>query len=284
MGSSLIAFGLVSLPVKIYSTAASSRRISFNMIWKERGVRVRQQYIDPADGTVVPRDEIVKGYEFQKGHYVTFTKEELEAVETPKSEEIEIVSFVPRDSVDRLLSNRAYYLAPDKGGERPYRLLAAALQKTGRVAIGKQAVRRRQYVVMIRPHVDGVGLVMEQLHYADRVRSIDVLEIQDGEVSEAELDLAVRLIEQGSADAFDPGAFVDEVRERALELIQAKIDGQEITAAKPEDKRVQIVDIMAALKASLAQPARHEALRATGEEGDTRPQAGDDVQVVEGAA
>ena len=265
IGTSLIAFGLVSLPVRIYATAETSRRVSFNMIWQERGVRVRQQYIDPADGTVVPRDEIVKGYEFQKDSYVTFTKEELEVVEAPKSEEIEIVSFVPQDSVDRLFSNRAYFLGPGTGGGRPYRLLAAALRETKRVAIAKQAVRGRQYVVMIRPYGEGHGLVMEQLHYADELRSIDALELEEGEVSEAELALAIQLVEQAAADAFDPDAFTDEVRQRTLELIQAKIDGADITAAKPEERGAQIVDIMAALKASLAKEA------ATGESGGTQP-------------
>ena len=256
IGASLISFGLVSLPVKIYSTAEPSRRVSFNMIWKERGVRVRQQYIDPADGTVVPRSEIVKGYEFAKDRYVTFTKEELEVVEAPKAQEIEIVSFVPSPTVDRLFSNRTYYLAPGPGGGRPYRLLAAALDRTGRVAIAKQAARGKQFVVMIRPHADKTGLVMEQLYYADEIRPIDVLEIEEGEVSDQELGLAVQLIEQGAQDSFDPSEFNDEVRERALELIEAKVAGEDITAtAKPAEQGAQIVDIMAALKASLAKNA-----------------------------
>ena len=276
----MIAFGLVSLPVKIYATAETSRRISFNMIWKERGVRVRQQYIDPADGTVVPRDEIVKGYEFQKDRYVTFTKEELEVVEAPKSEQIDIVSFVPSDSVDRLLLHRAYYLGPGAGGARPYRLLAAALRETGRVAIAKQAARGRQYVVMIRPHGEGDGLVMEQLHYANELRSIDVLEMEEGEVSTAELALAVQLVEQGAADAFEPDAFTDEVRERTLELIQAKVDGEDITAAKPEERGAQIVDIMAALKASLEKEATDKS-RAGGTGVQVVPPSD---QVAEGAA
>lgn len=266
LGASLISFGLVSLPVKIYSTAESARRVSFNMIWKERGVRVRQQYIDPADGTVVPRSEIVKGYEFSKDRYVTFTKEELEVVETPKAKEIEIVSFVPKGSVDRMFSNRVYYLAPGEGGGRPYRLLARALRKTGRVAIAKQAARGRQYVVMIRPHPEKDGLVMEQLHYADELRSIDVLDLEEGEVSEGELGLAVQLIEQGAAEEFDAAAFRDEVRERTLELIQAKVDGEDITkAGPPEEQGAQVVDIMAALKASLAGNAAAESSRGPGD-------------------
>jgi len=249
IGTSTIAFGLVSLPVKIYSTGESSRKVSFNMIWKERGVRVRQQYIDPADGAVVPREEIVKGYEFSKGQYVLFTKEELEVVETPKSDEIEIVSFVPTETVPRLYFNKAYYLGPDKGGARAYRLLSAALKQTERVAIAKHATRGKQYIVMIRPHEE--GLLMEQLYYSDEIRSFDQIPLEDGDVNEAELGLAIQLIDQAAAESFDPSAFKDEVREKTLELIQSKVDGQEITAAPVEESKTKIIDLMAALKASI---------------------------------
>lgn len=249
IGTSTIAFGLVSLPVKIYSTGESSRKVSFNMIWKERGIRVRQQYIDPADGTVVPKEEIVKGYEFAKGQYVLFTKEELEVVEAPKSDEIEIVSFVPADTVGRLYFNKAYYLGPDKGGARAYRLLSAALRKTERVAIAKHATRGKQYVVMIRPH--GEGLLLEQLFYAEEIRSFDEVPLEEGDVNEAELTLAIQLIDQAANDDFDSTQFKDEVREKTLELIQSKVDGQEITAAPAEESKTQIIDLMAALKASI---------------------------------
>lgn len=249
IGTSTIAFGLVSLPVKIYSTGESSRKISFNMIWKERGVRVRQQYIDPTDGTVVPRDEIVKGYEFAKDQYVLFDKEELEVVQAPKSDEIEIVSFVPAETVPRLYFNKAYYLGPDKGGARAYRLLSAALTETDRVAIAKHATRGKQYVVMIRPHED--GLLLEQLYYSEEIRSFDEVPREEGEVDEAELKLALQLIDQATEEAFDPAAFTDEVREATMELIQKKIDGEEITAAPAEESKGKIIDLMAALKASI---------------------------------
>lgn len=265
IGTSTIAFGLVSLPVKIYSTGESSRKVSFNMIWKERGVRVRQQYIDPADGAVVPREEIVKGYEFAKGQYVLFTKEELEVVEAPKSDEIEIVSFVPADTVPRLFFNKAYYLGPDKGGARAYRLLSAALKKTDRVAIAKHATRGKQYVVMVRPHGD--GLLMEQLYYAEEIRDFSEVPMEEGEVNEAELGLAIQLIDQAAADSFDAEQFKDEVREKTLELIQQKVDGQEITAAPVEESKTKIIDLMAALKASIEEdeagsPARKPAAKA----------------------
>jgi DNA end-binding protein Ku len=264
IGTSTIAFGLVSLPVKIYSTGESSRKVSFNMIWKERGVRVRQQYIDPADGTVVPRDEIVKGYEFAKGQYVLFTKEELEVVEAPKSDEIEIVSFVPVESVGRLFFNKAYYLGPDKGGARAYRLLSAALKQTERVAIAKHATRGKQYLVMIRPHEE--GLLMEQLYYSEEIRDFGEVPLEDGDVNEAEMGLAIQLIDQAASDDFDPTQFKDEVREKTLELIQSKVDGQEITAAPAEESKTKIIDLMAALKASIeadeGQAARKPATRA----------------------
>jgi DNA end-binding protein Ku len=249
IGTSTIAFGLVSLPVKIYSTGESSQKVSFNMIWKDRGVRVRQQYVDPADGAVVPKDEIVKGYEFAKDQYVLFTKEELEVVEAPKSDEVEIVSFVPADTVGRLFFNKAYYLGPDKGGARAYRLLAAALEHTNRVAIAKHATRGKQYIVMIRPHEN--GLLMEQLYYADEIRSFDEVPLEEGEVNNAELALAIQLIDQAAAEAFDPTQFRDEVREKTLELIEQKIAGQEITAAPAEESKTKIIDLMAALKASI---------------------------------
>ena len=249
IGTSSIAFGLVSLPVKIYSTGESSRKVSFNMIWKERGVRVRQQYIDPADGAIVPKDEIVKGYEFAKDQFVLFTPEELEVVEAPKSDEIEIVSFVPAESVGRLYFNKAYYLGPDKGGARAYRLLAAALRQTERVAIAKHATRGKQYIVMIRPHEE--GLLLEQLYYSDEIRSFDEVPLDEGEVNNAELALAIQLVDQAASETFDPTQFKDEVRDRTLELIEQKIQGQEITAAPVEESKTKIIDLMAALKASI---------------------------------
>lgn len=261
IGSSTIAFGLVSLPVKIYSTGESSRKIRFNMIWEDRGVRVRQQYIDPADGTVVPRDEIVKGYEFAKDQYVLFSKEELDLVQAPKSDEIEIVSFVPADTVPRLHFNKAYYLGPDKGGGRAYRLLSAALRETDRAAIAKHATRGKQYVVMIRPHED--GLLMEQLYYEEEIRSFDEVPRDEGEVDETELELAIRLIDQASEEAFDPSRFTDEVREKTLELIQKKIEGEEITAAPAEESKGKIIDLMAALKASIEEDEGGERKPAT---------------------
>jgi DNA end-binding protein Ku len=251
IGTSTIAFGLVSLPVKLYSTGESARRISFNMVHKECGTRVRQQYVCPTDDVVVQREDIVKGYEFSKGQFVLFDEEELKVVEAPKSDSIDIVSFVPADHVDRLYFNKAYYLGPDKGGARAYRLLSAALKETERVAIAKHATRGKEYLVLIRPHED--GLLLEQLFYADEIRAFDEVPLEDGDVNDAELKLAIQLIDQAAADEFDASAYRDEVREKTLELIQSKIQGQEITAAPAEETKTQIIDLMAALKASLSE-------------------------------
>ena len=251
IGTSTIAFGLVSLPVKLYSTGESARKISFNMVHKDCGTRVRQQYVCPTDDVVVPREDMAKGYEFSKGQFVLFDEEELKVVEAPKSDSIDIVSFVPADQVDRLYYNKAYYLGPDKGGARAYRLLAAALRATGRVAIAKQATRGKEYLVMLRPHEE--GLLLEQLFYAEELRSFAEVPLEEGTVNEAELKLAVQLIDQAASDEFDPTAYRDEVYEKTLELIQRKVEGQEITAAPVEESKTQIIDLMAALKASLAE-------------------------------
>jgi len=251
IGTSTIAFGLVSLPVKLYSTGESARKISFNMVHKDCGTRVKQQYVCPKDDVIVPREDMLKGYEFAKGQFVLFDEEELKVVEAPKSDSIDIVAFVPAEKVDRLYFNKAYYLGPDKGGARAYRLLAAALRKAGRVAIAKQATRGKGYLVMVRPHEE--GLLLEQLFYADELRAFDEVPLEEGDVNEAELKLAMQLIEQASSDAFDAKAYKDEVYEKTLELIQKKVEGQEITAAPVEESKTQIIDLMAALKASLAE-------------------------------
>lgn len=240
---------MVSLPVKLYSASETKRKISFNMLNEKTGNRLKQQYIDSESGDIVTRDQMIKGYEFAKNQYVTFTPDELKAIEQAKTDSIEIVEFVPADQVERIYFDKAYYLGPDRGGARAYRLLSAALRETGRVAIAKYATRGKQYLVMIRPQED--GLLMEQLHYADEVRSFAEVELEEGEVSDAELELARQLIEQASSDDFRPEDYSDEVRARMLELIQSKVDGEEITVVAEEPPQTQIIDLMAALKASL---------------------------------
>jgi DNA end-binding protein Ku len=249
IAASTISFGLVSLPVKLFSASETKRKISFNMLNEKTGNRLKQQYIDSESGDLVTRDEMIKGYEFAKNQYVTFTPDELKAIEQAKTDAIEIVEFVPADQVDRIFFAKAYYLGPDRGGARAYRLLSAALRDTGRVAVAKYATRGKQYLVMIRPQEN--GLLMEQLHYADEVRDFAEVELEDEDVSDAELELARQLIAQASSDEFRPEAYTDEVRERMLELIQSKVDGEEITVVAEEPPQTQIIDLMAALKASL---------------------------------
>ena len=250
ISTSTISFGLVSVPVKLYATGESKSRISFNMVHKDCGTRVKQQYICPKDDVIVPREDMVKGYEFAKGQYVLFTPEELKAVEQPKTDSIQITEFVPADQVDRLFLDRAYYLGPDKGGARAYLLLSAALQQTERVAIAKYATRGKQYLVMVRPF--GEGLLLEQLRYADEVRDFADVPVDEGDVSESELKLAIQLVNQASSDEFQATDYKDEVRDRMLELIQQKVDGEEIVTSVTEEPQTQIIDLMAALKASLA--------------------------------
>jgi DNA end-binding protein Ku len=214
---------------------------------------------------------MVKGYEFSKEQYVTFTDEELKAMAEESQRAIEITEFVPATTVDPVYFDGAYYLGPDKGGEKAYRLLNEAMKATGRAALAKWAARGKQYLVLIRP-VDK-GLVMQQLLYRDEVRSIGDVPIEDAEVKEQELKLAVQLVEQIASDEFHPEHYEDEVRKRYHEAIQRKVEGQEITAA-PEAPRAQVIDLMEALKASLAAkgaasppPAEEEKPKATGTEG-----------------
>jgi DNA end-binding protein Ku len=235
--------------VSLYSASESSANVSFNMLHKTCGTRLKQQYICPTDGGVVEKDEIAKGYEFSKGQYVTFTAEEIKALDEKATNSIDIAEFVPLGAVDRMYLDKVYYLAPDKGGDRAYRLLGEALKATGRAALGQYSARGKQHLVLVRP-LDGV-LVMEQLHYAAELRSASEVPHPDTPVKEAELALAKQLIEQSATDEFRPENYHDTVRERVLEAIQQKVQGQEITeeAAPPETK---IIDLMDALKASLA--------------------------------
>ena len=249
IANATISFGLVSVPVSLYSASESSATVSFNMLHKSCGTRLKQQYICPTEGGVVERDEITKGYEFAKGQYVTFTPEEIKALDEKATNSIDIAEFVPLDSVDRMYLDKVYYLGPDKGGDRAYRLLGEALKATGRAAVGQYSARGKQHLVLLRP-LDGV-LVMEQLHYAAELRPVSEVPHPDTPVKDVELALARQLIEQSSTDEFRPENYRDTVRERVLEAIQQKVEGQEITAdvAPPETK---IIDLMDALKASLA--------------------------------
>ena len=265
IGSLTVSFGLVAIPVKLYSATESSRAISFNMLHKTDGSRLKQQYMCVKEGVPVEREDIVKGYEFAKDQYVIFTPEELKAMEEAGTHSADIAEFVPLESVDPVYFDKAYYLAPDKGGAKPYALFARALRESSRCALGRWAARGKQYIVMIRPVED--GLVMQQLLYADEVRSIKDIDIPKTEVKEGELKLAQQLIEQQSSEGFDPTAYKDEVRARIEAAIQKKVEGQEITLAEgAEPGGAQVIDLMEALRASLerkgAAPAKPQAEKA----------------------
>ncbi|HEX4560880.1 MAG TPA: Ku protein [Gemmatimonadales bacterium] len=251
IGSANVSFGLVSVPVKMFSTGESSSAISFNWLHKKDNARLKQQYVCSKDGEKVENDDRIKGWEYTKGVYVTFTPEELKALEERATGAIDVQEFVPTEKVDRLYSEKAYFLGPDKGGERAFTLLSKALAQTGRVAVGQYAARGKQYLIMVRPL--GEGLVMEQLRYADEVRSIEDVELPKTEVKKTELDLAIQFIQQASSDTFDPKKYEDTVKKKIMEQIQRKIDGKEITEEPTEAPKTQIIDLMEALKASIAQ-------------------------------
>jgi DNA end-binding protein Ku len=218
---------------------------------------LKQQYICIKEEVVVPREEIVKGYEFAKDQYVMFTPEELKAMEEAGTHMAEITEFVPLEAVDPVYFDKAYYLAPDKGGAKPYALLAAALRESNRCALGRWAARGKQYIVMIRPVED--GLVMQQLLYAGEVRAMKDLEIPKTDVKPAELKLAQQLIEQQTSDTFDPSQYTDEVTARVQAAVEKKVEGHEITMSEaPEGGGAQVIDLMEALRASLEKkgPAR----------------------------
>jgi len=253
IASLTISFGLVSIPVKLFSATEASKAISFNLLHKGCGSRLKQQYLCLKEEIPVAREDMVKGYEFAKDQYVIFTPEELKAMEEAGTHMAEITEFVPIDSIDPVYFDKAYYLGPDKGGAKPYALLAKALRESERCALGRWAARGKQYIVMIRPVED--GLVMQQLLYADEVRSIKDIEIPPTDVKDAELKLAKQLIDAQASESFDPTAYTDEVRARVEAAVQKKVEGQEITMLDVPQAGAQVIDLMEALRASLERKA-----------------------------
>src|SRR5215212_7433498 len=244
-----IAFGLVSIPIKLFSAAESSERIAFNMLHKDCGSRIQQQLFCPTDERTIDRTEVVKGYEFSRGQYVLFTDEELKAIEEKTTQQIDITEFVKSDLIDPIYFNKPYYLGPDKGGSRAYALLSRALQETGRWAVAKYAARGKGYLVIIRPL--GKGLVMQQLYYPNEIRSLEEIDLGDADVKESELKMAIQLAEMSASDAFEPENYRDEVQERIKQLIQRKVEGEEITSALIDEPKAQVIDLMEALRKSL---------------------------------
>jgi DNA end-binding protein Ku len=247
-----ISFGLVSIPVNLYPATQPSSSISFNLLHAKDGSRLKQQYVCAKDGEKVERDDMVKGYEFAKDRYVTFTTEELKALDEIASQTIDIAEFVPEQDVDPVYYDRAYHLGPGKGGAKAYRLLALALERAGKAALARYAARGKQYLVLLRPR--NGRLVMQQLLYADEVRTPEEIPVEEAELKDAEVQLALRLIEQTASDGFHPERYHDAVKQRVQEAIEGKVAGQQIQVATPEPQ-AQVIDLMEALKASLAAAA-----------------------------
>jgi DNA end-binding protein Ku len=250
-----LSFGLVSIPVRLYSATESSSAVRFNMLAKD-GSRLKQQYVSEKDQKVVERSEMVKGYEFEKDRFVIFEPDELKALQESPSHTIDIVAFIPEKAVDPLYYDKAYFLAPDKRGGKPYNLLMEAMRKSGRCALAKWAWKGKQYVVQVRPAED--GLVLQQLLYADEVRHLKELDIEKVSVSDAELKLALQLIEQIAEDTYDPTQFQDEEKKRVLAAIDEKIAGKHIVASEQVEPAggAQVIDLMEALRASLSGKAK----------------------------
>jgi DNA end-binding protein Ku len=250
IGSLTISFGLVAIPVKLFTATQSSGQLSFNLLHKDCGSRLKQQYVCQKDGSIVERDDMVKGYEFAKDQYVTFTPEEIKQLEEVGTHSVDISEFVPIESVDPVYFDKMYYLAPDKGAAKSYALLTEALNEMKQCAVGRWASKGKAHIVILRPI--GKVLSMQQLHFAGEVRPATEVEVPQTDVKAQELKLARQLIEQQMSAKYDPTAYVDEVKGRIDAQIQKKVEGQEIsvTEAPPEGKG-KVIDLMEALRASL---------------------------------
>lgn len=250
MGSGTISFGLVNIPIKVFSASDSGGKISFNQLHADKHTRLKQQMYDPETGEIVPREKIVKGYEYAKDQYLIIDEEELEKLELATSRSMDITEFVPLDSVDPLYFEAGYYLAPDKGAERAYKLLAAALTDARFAAVAKYVARGRQQLVVFRP-LNG-SIVMQQLRYADEVKKLGDIPIPDATVSEAELGLAKQFITAMAKPKFDIDQYKDEYRERLRDMLDKKIKGEAVDLTPAPAPVAKVVDLMEALKASLA--------------------------------
>ena len=265
--SGAISFGLVNIPVKLFS-AVSRKTVRFHQIDSKSGQRIRQQRVGP-DGEEVQYDDIVKGYEISPDRYVTIEPGELEALEPQKTRTIDIEAFVDLDQIDPIFYDHPYYLAPDKGAEKAYKLLVDAMEEAGKVAIARVVIRSKESLVALRPR-DG-ALAMETMLFADEVippDSLDELTVDGGKTSERELEMAKQLIESLSAD-FEPDQYRDEYRDRVLDLIERKAAGETITIETPEEEPRKVPDLMAALEASIS------AAKGPSESGSKKKRSGD---------
>lgn len=250
IASGTISFGLVSIPVKLF-TATASQQVHFNMLHGETKGRVKQQYVLASTGEVVDRKSMTKGYEYARGQYVVFSEEELKKLEAERSSSIEIVEFVPLSSVDLISVEKTYYLGPDKGGDKAYKLLSASMVDTEKVAVGRWAARGKEQLVLIRPYRN--GLLLHQMFYANEVRAFD--DVESGatvQFRDIERELAVKLINELSVESFDASKYKDDYADRIKAAVEQKIAGQEV-AVVGEVPRAEIIDLFEALKLSLAE-------------------------------
>ncbi len=261
IGSATISFGLVSIPTRLY-VATHSERIAFNMLHEVCGTRIKQQLFCPHCERLVERGEIVKGYEFEKGRFVTFTPPELAALDAEASHAIDIQEFVPLASVDPLYYENAHYLGPDKGAEKAYHLLAEAMHETQKVALAQYISHGKEQLVLIRPYQD--GLVLHSMYYTDEVRSFDEVDKGgDAKVRANEVELARKLIEQLSEREFKPEKYEDTYRDRVKAAVEQKVAGEEVRMPEAPAARAQVIDLMQALK---------ESLQHRGAKGEEQPQ------------
>lgn len=262
-----ISFGLVSIPVAVFP-ATSSKSVSFNLLHAKDKSRIQQRIYCPVDDAIIDRSELVRGYEVEKGRYVVFTDEELKNLEARNDHSIDITEFVPLSAVDPIFFETGYFLGCEPGAAKAYRLLTEAMTTTERVAIGRFTMRGKEHLVIIRPYQQ--GLMLHTVYYADEVRSAaDVDHGQNESVKPAELTLAKRLIDDLTAKKFEPEKYHDSYRERVQEAARQKLAGQEVTEAPTEPRHGQVIDLMAALKASLEKRAKAAPSEETGE----RPRA-----------
>jgi len=244
-----ISFGLVNIPVRFY-TATKSEDIGFNLLHESCGSRVNRKWWCPHHEEMIGMDEMVRGYPIAKNRYVTFTAEEIDALETDDNRALEITEFVDLTQIDPVFFEKAYYLGPAPGGGKTYKLLAQAMAKQNKVAVARWVSGNREHLVVLRPHEE--GLILHTMFYADEVRDFGAVEREDSELRDKEISLAEMLIDELTVDTFDPLAYKDEYRERLMDRIRAKSEGEAIIVATPdEEKAAEVVDIMEALRRSL---------------------------------
>lgn len=244
-----ISFGLVSIPVRFY-TATKSEDIHFHLLHESCGTRVQRKWWCPYHETIVSSDELVRGYGVTKNKYVTFTDEEMEALETDDNRSVEITEFVDLSQIDAVFFEKAYFLGPAPGGGKTYKLLSNAMKKENKVAVARWVAAGKEHLVVLRPYEH--GLILHTMYYADEVRDFEAIDLEDAQVREKEVQLAEMLINELTVDKFNPLQFKDEYRDRLMDKIRAKSHGKAITPEKPEEEKTgEVIDIMEALRRSL---------------------------------